>query len=245
MSIPGSVIYTLGTLRRYTRFLEFLENQPHDLARRIDEMRGVTIFAPTDEAWDGFEGGREKELEAIILNHIVAERVVYSSLLKSQGSMITMGGQDLIFDSRQGILTVGEHRARIRQFDIIHRGGVIHSIDRVLSSTFKDSHRASQASKSAFRSHNSLISGPVSALNAASSQGDRVPSSDNEAESGLENFNIHVHVKDLTYNGHRHDAIAGTVYTGQKGNGAMLSSRQDILLMTIVSLTAILFLFII
>ena len=62
-----------------------------DLQSELDSMKGITIFAPTNEAFSKVTSQLNTigpdEMKAIIGQHVIQNRVVYSSLLKSQGSM--------------------------------------------------------------------------------------------------------------------------------------------------------------
>jgi uncharacterized surface protein with fasciclin (FAS1) repeats len=181
MTIPGGPLDTLRVLGRFARFIHRIEAQGDDFVASINGMRGVTIFAPTNQAWRDYEDDEGEAtgtaLAALILNHFVADRAVYSPLLEDQGSMVTMAGQDIAFSSGNNSVIIGNCSANITQFDIMHRGGVIHTIDAVLTDTADDSSRATQAADSALNSTTSNIAGPVSYQNAASSQGTSVPAS--------------------------------------------------------------------
>ena len=179
MTVPGRASSTLKLLSNYSAFAQLMESQSDDLSSAIDDMRGVTIFAPSNEAIERLKQANpsQQAVQAIVRNHIVAGRAVYSKLLEGQGSMVTMGGQDLVFEQSNGTITVGQDKARVVQYDIVHHGGVIHTIDAVLGSEESDPARAQQAFDSASASANSFVAGPVSAQNAASSQGKDVPAS--------------------------------------------------------------------
>lgn len=182
MTIPRGPLATLKQLGNYKQFIKLLESQNDALAASIDEMRSVTIFGPTDEAIDRFQNDKfnlsSSDINTILRNHLVASRAVYSPLLQDQGSMVTMAGQDIIFDQTSSKLIVGNFQANVTQFDIIHRGGDIHTIDTVLADVELNPSAASQAAQSAARSAISGVAGPISESNAASSQGTDVPASE-------------------------------------------------------------------
>ena len=185
ITVPGSVTDTLRFLG-YTQISTLLANvQNGALSKTIDDMAGITMFVPTNDAISKFVASlpNPTEIPTILGQHIVASRVIYSPLLIDQGSMISASGQDIVFDNNAGTVKVGNFTAKILQTDIIAQQGVIHQIDAVLASTALDTGRAAQAQKSAQDSVNveqaQTISGPVTGKNAITSQGTDVPAAQN------------------------------------------------------------------
>ncbi|KDN39455.1 Fasciclin-domain-containing protein [Tilletiaria anomala UBC 951] len=182
MTVPGNTTFTLDFIRSHSLFLQAAQRYAPELVSKFDQMPGVTVFAPTDEAWRAFAASAgdatddSDKLKAILGQHVVEHRAIFSTLLDSQGSMTTSSGQPLLFDRAQNTVRVGSNTAaRIVQSDIITRNGVIHSINSVLSNTHVDAARAHQASRSARASSNGPIAGLVTGENAGSSQGTAVP----------------------------------------------------------------------
>jgi archaellum component FlaF (FlaF/FlaG flagellin family) len=180
MMMPRTSIFTMAQVTNNTLAASLFQYLPFSL----DKMRGVTIFAPSDTAINQFRarhpGISDADLLNTFLNHLIANRVVYSPLLTSQASLITMAGQDMrVTTTRSGVLIValGAATANIVQTDVMHNGGVIHIIDTVLDDAQTDATRASQAARSSLESADSFISGVVTATNSASSQGVSVPPS--------------------------------------------------------------------
>jgi uncharacterized surface protein with fasciclin (FAS1) repeats len=231
MTIPGGPLSTLRILGDYSSFIQQIKDQADDLADTINGMRGVTIFAPTNDAWQQYQDSNSNltgsSLTALILNHVVANRAVYSPLLKDQGSMVTMAGQDIAFDSKRNSVTVGSQNATITQYDIMHRGGVIHSIDGVLANDNLNSQRASQAAASALNSTISGVAGPVSVQNAASSQGDNVPASIT-ATNGQMNANSTVLMSEGSKN--------SSTQTGQSDDARRTTSKDTLTITLVASL---------
>jgi hypothetical protein len=188
--VPGNASATLGFLGKHDALLQALRGA--GVADMLDSMRGVTLFVPTDAALQQYVqqnnlAANPENAKALLLQHVVASRAVYSPLLEGQGSMINAAGQDLVFDADAQTVRVGDVSVRITQYDIMHKGGVIHYVDGVLASTKYDESRASAAAASAARSANSFVAGPISGVNAASSQGPDLPgpNADNPESNGF------------------------------------------------------------
>lgn len=188
ITVPGSVTETLAFLG-HKSFVSLLNNANYsDLAKTVNGMAGVTVFVPTEAAIAAYVASNP-DVDSVVTNqiitvlgqHIVANRMVYSPLLIDQASMVSVSGQDVVFDNAAGTVHVGEFSAKVIQTDIMAQQGVIHLIDAVLASTARDDARAEQAQRSAAasfdldRSHS--ISGPVSGTNSVTTQGKDVPAS--------------------------------------------------------------------
>ncbi len=95
----------------------------------------LTVFAPTDEAFDKLPQGtvegllkdREK-LSAILKYHVVQGKMMAKNVA-DQKSLKTVQGKELAVDTTAGV-KVGT--ARVLKTDIEARNGVIHIIDSVL-----------------------------------------------------------------------------------------------------------------
>jgi uncharacterized surface protein with fasciclin (FAS1) repeats len=97
----------------------------------------LTIFAPTNEAFEALEPGtvarllepaNREELLCVLRRHIVPGRL-YADRFHT-GTMVGFGGDQLEFTWRGGDFFV--QRARILHTDVEATNGVIHVIDRVL-----------------------------------------------------------------------------------------------------------------
>nr|UOP57092.1 hypothetical protein [Thecaphora frezii] len=144
VTVPGTVIETLQYLQ-YGLLLQTLSGVNNgSLIKHLDEISGITVFAPTNKAITAFLASKPNttELPAVLGQHVVMNRVLYSPLLIDQGAIISASGQDVKFDNEQGTLTVDGKSARILQADIICSNGVIHSIDAVIASGARRIERA-------------------------------------------------------------------------------------------------------
>jgi transforming growth factor-beta-induced protein len=98
----------------------------------------ITVFAPTDEAFAKLPAGTVESLlepenrdmlAAILTYHVVPGRVFATDAIKA-GRAETLQGEDVIFDIREGRMTV--NGAAITGTDINASNGVVHVIDRVI-----------------------------------------------------------------------------------------------------------------
>lgn len=229
ITIPGTVIETLGYLN-YSGISTLLNNvQGGALVKTIDSMAGITLFVPTNEAVQKFTATNPQpnDIPTVLGQHIVASRVVYSPLLIDQGSLISSSGQDIVFDNKAGTVKVGNFTAKILQTDIIAKEGVIHQIDNVLASTALDTGRAAQAQKSAQESVNAQnaqqISGPVNGKNAITSQGNDVPAA--QQGSGANNRSANDN-SDSAGTGQNETAI-GNGNTGSNGGASQAGASTN------------------
>jgi uncharacterized surface protein with fasciclin (FAS1) repeats/plastocyanin len=97
----------------------------------------VTIFAPTDDAFNSLPAGTvatllkepEGQLKQILLNHVVDGRILKSVDVVKLGEAKTMQGAVLVINTTDGV-TIGG--AKVTKTDIVCTNGVIHVINRVL-----------------------------------------------------------------------------------------------------------------
>lgn len=217
MTIPGNATFTLGFIGGH-QLLSKMLLADSALASTIDNMRGSTIFAPTTRALRAYlaTSPSNVSLSTVIKNHLVLNRAVYSPLLDGQGSLISASGQDISFDAGSNTIRLGQDSAKVTQYDIMHRGGVIHLIDAVFSSTTLDQARADQAAQSAQASADPYIAGPVSVENAASSQGSDVPAGGAARNSTIQAINA----------GNSSTSDSGSSSGASKGGGTGSSSSS-------------------
>jgi uncharacterized surface protein with fasciclin (FAS1) repeats len=113
----------------------------HD-AGLVDTLKGpgpFTVFAPTDEAFDGIP---QANLDALLNNttdltdlltyHLVRGEIMSEDLM-GENSLETMNGQNLTITTSGNVIMV--EGARVVQADIETTNGVIHVIDAVLMPT--------------------------------------------------------------------------------------------------------------
>ena len=106
------------------------------LADTLSGKGPYTVFAPTDEAFAKLPAGtvetllkpeNKKKLQAILLYHVVAGKVLSSDL--KAGNVKTVEGQDVKIDLKDGAHV---NDAKVIKADIVASNGVIHVIDTVL-----------------------------------------------------------------------------------------------------------------
>lgn len=107
-------------------------NQPGvDLLDTVEDLKDVTIFAPTDSAFDSAEatvsGLNEDGIRSALTYH-VAKGVGYSTDFLNGQVIPTVHGKSLSITVTNG--TVYVNGARIVKTDLLTRNGVIHIIDK-------------------------------------------------------------------------------------------------------------------
>ncbi|PWR01796.1 Nex18 symbiotically induced protein [Meridianimarinicoccus roseus] len=100
-----------------------------------------TVFAPTDAAFAALPEGtveslllpeNRETLTAILTLHVVPDAVMSSALAGETVSVLTVNGERLTVDGRDGVMVNG---ANVVTADIEATNGVIHVIDAVLLPT--------------------------------------------------------------------------------------------------------------
>ncbi len=107
------------------------------LTETLAEDGPFTVFAPTNEAFEGLPDGAldelledTDELEAVLLYHVVEGEVFSDDLEDGEQSVTTLQGDELSIDvSDEGVM-VGD--AQVVEADIEAINGVVHVIDGVL-----------------------------------------------------------------------------------------------------------------
>ncbi len=91
ITTPGNTSFTLGFIGNNSQLIESLGKHAAESAAQLDSVRGITVFAPTDAAFRRraaqTTGMSDQDMAAVIGQHIVAGRAVYSPLLETQGSL--------------------------------------------------------------------------------------------------------------------------------------------------------------
>lgn len=107
----------------------------------VDALKGegpITVFAPTDEAFSKLPAGTVESLlkpenkdmlAAVLKYHVVAGRIFAADAVKA-GSAVTLNGQRLTIDIRNGRVFVDG--AAVVASDVDASNGVIHVIDTVM-----------------------------------------------------------------------------------------------------------------
>ena len=121
------------------------ETMPDLLATSLDPDAEITVFAPTDAAFEvllgklGISAGQLLDniplLERVVEYHIVAGKVTKDDL--SEGFVPTLNGAAVEIDLSDGVTVKGaenadDHQPKVVTADIMASNGVIHVIDNVL-----------------------------------------------------------------------------------------------------------------
>ncbi|KAG9081262.1 hypothetical protein FRC06_005685 [Ceratobasidium sp. 370] len=125
-----------------------------NLLSPLESARGITIFAPTNQAFNatlaalGPQAHNVSLISAVLANHVINGTSVYSTDLTSQ-SYASAGGQPFRFSSNSSgtYVTSGSASAKIVRADILVSNGVVHLIDAVLANA--ESNPAAAASAAA------------------------------------------------------------------------------------------------
>lgn len=109
----------------------------------VDTLKGpgpFTVFAPTDEAFDGLPSGAMKvwlndipKLKDILLYHVVLGKIM-SEELNKQKSVKSILGQELKIEPAKGLLhkNIRVNGNNITKMDMVASNGVCHAIDYIL-----------------------------------------------------------------------------------------------------------------
>ncbi|KAK9694136.1 hypothetical protein K7432_013564 [Basidiobolus ranarum] len=116
----------------------------------LDKLKGVTIFAPTNEALKVLDEIRPKgtALADMLKYHIVTSTIGYSVNLKN-GTLPSLHGASLIIKNTDTTITV--NNANLVTLNILTNNGVIHIVDAVLRPrSMAEENRASHSVTSAW-----------------------------------------------------------------------------------------------
>jgi len=129
---PASIADTANSEGIQT-LVQTLDRPGIDLLDTVEDLKDVTIFAPTDAAFDAAEstvsGLNEDGLRSALTYH-VARGVGYSTDFLNGQVIPTVNGKSLSVTVTNG--TVYINGAKIVKSDLLTRNGVIHAIDNIL-----------------------------------------------------------------------------------------------------------------
>lgn len=136
IDLPGPFSWAVDANNLYS-FQDALDSA--GLLDTVNSMRGVTIFAPTDDAFNAVQNNLDSlsnnyaEMGRILRNHFIAGDSVYTGDFQGGARPYTAGGQQFSssFSQNGGYVTMGNVTARIVTPDIILENGVLHIIDHV------------------------------------------------------------------------------------------------------------------
>ncbi len=111
-----------------------------NLKATIKSVPNITLFAPTDAAFNALPPGQLAKLmspdglpalQRIILYHIVGAPIDSTKMKGAKGPVATEEGQSVVIDGSNPVVTV--NNADILQADVkTNNGGVLNAIDKVL-----------------------------------------------------------------------------------------------------------------
>ncbi|CAE6415200.1 unnamed protein product [Rhizoctonia solani] len=182
---PGTISQTAREEDDFSQLAGAL--QTANLLAPLEAAQGITIFAPTNDAFQaalaalGSQAQNASVISAVLANHVINGTTVYSSALTSQ-NFVSAGGQGFSFSSNSSgtYVTSGSASARITRADIPVRNGVIHRIDRVLANTESNPDAAASAAAS-----QSSVAATATSIPGQTNSPNNVPSTSGSANAGL------------------------------------------------------------
>ncbi|CAE6423153.1 unnamed protein product [Rhizoctonia solani] len=181
--VVDDVLTPPGTISEVARELELSglpsALQTTNLLAPLEAAQGITIFAPTNQAFNaalaalGSQAQNASVISAVLANHVINGTTVYSTGITAQ-SFASAGGQPFSFSTNSSgtYVTSGSSSARITRADIPVRNGVIHLIDNVLANTASNP----EAAASAVASQSSVAATATSIPGATTAAGGSSPS---------------------------------------------------------------------
>ncbi|KAH8128463.1 hypothetical protein FP744_10008651 [Trichoderma asperellum] len=130
-TLPVSISSTAQALGQ-TTFSNLISGS--NLTKSLESTQFATVFLPSNAAFAAASVGPSisSSTASLISNHVVGGFAGYLPVLKDGAALTTQKGQTLIISIRNGIYYV--NGAKIIQANIITENGVVHIIDKVLSS---------------------------------------------------------------------------------------------------------------
>ena len=133
---PTSILETANKAGSFKTLLAAVETA--GLEDYLESGESVTIFAPTDAAFNKLPAGtveqllkpeNRKKLETVLINHALQGSVGAGTAL-SQGTAETLGNQTLTFKIKEGRFQV--NGITIDTVDLVCSNGIIHVVDEVI-----------------------------------------------------------------------------------------------------------------
>ncbi|KAK0553487.1 hypothetical protein OC846_000886 [Tilletia horrida] len=127
--------------------------QQAQLLSTIASSKGLTIFAPTNAAFQAIQSTastlNQTQLQAVLSQHVLNGTVAYSTLIPD--SAVNAAGQTLKFTKNDtGVfVSIANSTAKITQTNVLYNNGVVHVIDTVLVDTATNTTAADSAFTSA------------------------------------------------------------------------------------------------
>ncbi|KLO17864.1 Fasciclin-domain-containing protein [Schizopora paradoxa] len=168
IDLPGPFSWAVDANNLYS-FQDALQNA--GLYDTLNSMRGVTIFAPTDDAFNSVQQNLDSlsnnyaEMSAILNNHYIAGDSVYTGNFQGGMRPYSAGGEQYSssFNQNGQYITMGNVTARIVTPDIILENGVLHVIDHVFLNDQVNQGAASSfaSSASSAATASTTMTGPI------------------------------------------------------------------------------------
>ena len=135
LTVPLNVTYTAVAANK-TAFVGALQEVGDpELLDTVDNTPDVTIFAPTNEAFQAIGSTlaniSTEDLADTLTYHVVAGTVGYSSTLENGTSLETANGENITITVVDGDIFVNS--AQVVLPDLLVANGVVHCIDNVLN----------------------------------------------------------------------------------------------------------------
>jgi transforming growth factor-beta-induced protein len=130
---PPATVETTAYYEGIQNLILNLERPGVDLLDTVEDAQDVTIFAPTDGAFDDADGalsGLNGDGLRSALTYHVAKGVGYSTDFRTGQAIPTLNGKTLSVEVTNGTTYI--NGARIIKTDLITKNGVIHIIDRYI-----------------------------------------------------------------------------------------------------------------
>ncbi|EJT69957.1 hypothetical protein GGTG_12134 [Gaeumannomyces tritici R3-111a-1] len=129
-TLPRSLSYTLPFLNA-DAFGNALRTA--GLLPGLDNRTSITVLAPNNAAFRNNGGLTGARLEQVLKEHILLGFPAYTPLLKDGSTYRTLAGSSVTVSVRDGVAYIGG--AQILAGDSIIQNGVVHTVDKLLTTT--------------------------------------------------------------------------------------------------------------
>jgi len=132
LTIPTSFSSTVRKNPNLSTFLSYFDQ--YNMTPTVDNIRGVTLFAPTNNAFDQMQATGNvsvSNLQSLLLYHIVNGTTAYSNSLQN-GEAITTANGTKVTISAPNNETIRVNNALVTTPNVLLSNGVLHVIDSVL-----------------------------------------------------------------------------------------------------------------
>lgn len=152
-SIPGNLTEVASTAG-LSSLAGALQQYAPDVLPALVEAQGITVFAPTNEAFQSAMSTigqvSEQDVMTVLAGHVLNGTVVYSSQLMDGQNVTTASGSTItvMLNETGAFVMSGNSTAEIVRSDVLLENGVVHVIDSVLLNTMGDPEAAASAASS-------------------------------------------------------------------------------------------------